>query len=166
MESLHENIEKNFVEIELESSEQTRIIRETLTRMGIGNNKKKKLYQSCHLIERNQRYYIVHFKELFLLDNKNAYFTEGDLERRNRIAQILEEWGLCRLVDRDSIWDSYDEHISRSEIKVFIISYAQKRDEWELIEMYKKIEPESSDSGDENRGNVQQQEHVEMYRGV
>jgi hypothetical protein len=140
-----EKMDENFVEIEVSNYSKIRMIKETLTRMGIGNNSKKKLYQSCHLLERNDRYFIVHFKELFLLDNKPAYFAEGDLERRNKIAEILETWGLCKIVNKEEIKNSYaDDNYeidSESEIKVFIIGYRNKSD-WELIKMYNDEEEE------------------------
>lgn len=139
----YENLEENFVEIDISSNVHYRIIKETLTRIGIGDSKKKKLYKTCHIVEKNNKYYIVHFKELFLIDKKAAYFSEGDLERRNKIAKVLEEWGLCKIVNKDAIWDSYGEEISKKDVKIFILSYAQKND-WELITMYKKINEEDN----------------------
>ena len=80
-------------------------VRETLTRIGVASRKEKKLYQSCHILHKQGRYYIVHFKELFALDGKKANLTVNDVQRRNRISQLLADWGLITVVDAEQIQD-------------------------------------------------------------
>ena len=80
-------------------------VRETLTRIGVASRKEKKLYQSCHILHKQGRYYIVHFKELFALDGKHANLTANDVQRRNRIARLLADWGLISIVKEDSVAD-------------------------------------------------------------
>ena len=80
-------------------------VRETLTRIGVASRKEKKIYQSCHILHKQGRYYLVHFKELFALDGKHANLTLNDVQRRNRIAQLLADWGLISIVDADKIQD-------------------------------------------------------------
>ena len=126
----------NFVEIEIDNYANFRIIKETLSRMGIGDNKKKRLYRSCHILEIDERFFIVHFKELFLLDKKDAYIIEGDIERRNEIAKILESWNLCRIVNREVLdYVSYMPLNKELKVKIFILAHKQKH-EWELVTMY------------------------------
>ena len=93
---------QNLLEIQLNESDDFLKIRETLTRIGISSRKDKTLYQSCHILHKRGKYYIVHFKELFKLDGLESNFTNNDLARRNRIAKLLEEWGLCDIVNPDS----------------------------------------------------------------
>lgn len=88
-----------MIEIELTSQDSFPKIRETLTRVGIANNKTKTIYQSCHILNKRGKVYIVHFKELLELDGRDAKMTDEDVERRNDIAKLLEDWGLCKLVD-------------------------------------------------------------------
>lgn len=88
----------SMVEISLKNPDDFLKVRETLTRIGIASKSEKKLYQSCHILHKQGRYYVVHFKELFLLDGKESNFSENDTQRRNRIAKLLEEWGLVSLV--------------------------------------------------------------------
>lgn len=88
-----------MIEIELSNPESFPKIRETLTRIGIANNKTKTIYQSCHILNKRGKVYIVHFKELLELDGRDAKMTDEDVERRNDIAKLLEEWGLCRIVN-------------------------------------------------------------------
>ena len=80
-------------------------VRETLTRIGVASRKEKKLYKSCHILHKQGRYYIVHFKELFALDGKHANLTINDVQRRNRIALLLADWGLITVVKPDSVAD-------------------------------------------------------------
>ena len=80
-------------------------VRETLTRIGVASRKEKKLYQSCHILHKQGKYFIVHFKELFALDGKHANLTSNDVQRRNRIAQLLVDWGLVGIVNSDTIQD-------------------------------------------------------------
>ena len=124
-----EIIVKNFVEIKLNKSEDFLKIKETLTRIGIPSVKERKLFQSCHILHKRGKYYIVHFKELFKLDGKKAEIEEEDIQRRNLICSLLEEWELIELVDKSKIEDKL--HI----MKIKIIPFRQK-DEWELITKY------------------------------
>ncbi len=102
-------------------------IRETLSRIGVASRKERKLYQSCHILHKQGRYYIVHFKELFALDGKNTNLSENDIARRNRIATLLSDWGLVEIKgDTDPI-------APLSQIK--IISFKEK-DEWILETKY------------------------------
>lgn len=104
-------------------------IRETLTRIGIASRKDKTLYQSCHILHKQGRYFITHFKELFALDGKEANITMGDIERRNTIANLLKDWGLLSIVDEAKA----DQRISLSQIKV--VSFKEKSD-WALMSKY------------------------------
>ena len=88
-----------LVEVRLKNSEDFLKVRETLSRIGLASKKDNTLYQSCHILHKQGKYYIVHFKELFLLDGKSADFSEGDIARRNRIVNLLEEWNLIDNVD-------------------------------------------------------------------
>ena len=106
-------------------------VRETLTRIGVASKKEKILYQSCHILHKQGRYYIVHFKELFALDGKPTDISENDLSRRNAIANLLEDWGLITLVDKKST--QTPEPIFLSQIK--ILSHKEKN-EWQLIPKY------------------------------
>ena len=94
-----------MVEVQLGEPDDFLKVRETLTRIGVASRKEKKLYQSCHILHKQGRYYIVHFKELFALDGKHANLTSNDVQRRNRIAQLLADWGLVGVVDSDKIQD-------------------------------------------------------------
>ena len=115
-------------------------VRETLTRIGVASRKEKKLYQSCHILHKQGRYFIVHFKELFALDGKRANLTVNDVQRRNRIAQLLADWGLIKILNADEISDI----APLNQIKV--LSYKDKGD-WVLETKYnigrKKTEEES-----------------------
>jgi hypothetical protein len=104
-------------------------VRETLTRIGIASRKDKKLYQSCHILHKQGRYFIVHFKELFALDGKPSDISINDVERRNAIAQLLQDWGLLKLVKKVDT----DASLVLSQIK--IVSYKEKH-EWELVPKY------------------------------
>ena len=84
----------DMVEVVLKEPDDFLKVRETLTRIGVASRKERKIYQSCHILHKQGKYYIVHFKELFALDGKNTNFSENDLQRRNRIAQLLSDWGL------------------------------------------------------------------------
>lgn len=88
-----------MIEIELTKEDSFPKIRETLTRIGIANNKTKTIYQSCHILNKRGKVFIVHFKELLALDGRVAVMTDEDIERRNDIAKLLAEWGLCQIVD-------------------------------------------------------------------
>ena len=104
-------------------------IRETLTRIGVASRKDRSLYQSCHILHKRGKYYIVHFKELFALDGKESTISENDLARRNSIAKLLEEWELLKIVDSSQI----DQLAPMSQIKV--LPYKEK-EEWNLIAKY------------------------------
>ena len=104
-------------------------MRETLTRIGVASRKEKKLYQSCHILHKQGKYYIVHFKELFALDGKRANLFENDVQRRNRVTQLLSDWGLVNIVDKERVQDS----APLSQIKV--LSYKDKGD-WTLESKY------------------------------
>ena len=104
-------------------------IRETLTRIGVASRKDKTLYQSCHILHKQGRYYIVHFKELFALDGKRANLTQNDVQRRNRIIQLLTDWGLIRVVNEKKITDI----APLNQIKV--LAYKEKH-EWILETKY------------------------------
>jgi hypothetical protein len=119
----------NMVEILLKSPDDFLKCRETLTRIGVASRNEQKLYQSCHILHKQGKYYIVHFKELFLLDGKNSDFSENDAQRRNRITKLLCDWGLVEVVDESSIEDV----CSMSQVK--ILPHKQK-DDWELIPKY------------------------------
>ena len=112
-------------------------VRETLTRIGVASRKDKVLYQSCHILHKQGRYFIVHFKELFALDGKTADLTENDLQRRNTIAKLLVDWGLVKIIDPDKFIDL----APLSQIKV--IAFKDKN-EWSLQTKYnigKKKQP-------------------------
>ena len=104
-------------------------IKETLTRIGVASRKDKTLYQSCHILHKQGRYFIVHFKELFALDGKESNISVGDIERRNTIAGLLEEWGLLKIVNQAKA----AQRVSLSQIK--IVSFKEK-DTWELVAKY------------------------------
>jgi len=120
------------VEITLEDRDAFLKVRETLTRIGVSSRKEKVLYQSCHILHKQGRYVILHFKELFSLDGKESTITDNDLQRRNAIVKLLEEWGLLKVVssERSRIEGNF---APLHQIK--ILSYKEK-DEWELKSKY------------------------------
>ena len=118
-----------MVEILLSEPDDFLKVRETLTRIGVASRKEKKLYQSCHILHKQGRYYIVHFKELFALDGKHANLTVNDVQRRNRIARLLADWGLISVVKPDSVSDI----APLNQIKV--LAYKDKGD-WILEQKY------------------------------
>ena len=118
-----------MIEITLNEPDDFLKVRETLTRIGVASRKEKKLYQSCHILHKQGRYYIVHFKELFALDGKRANITVNDVQRRNRIIQLLLDWGLVSVVSADKVNDI----APLNQIKV--ISYKEKND-WNLETKY------------------------------
>jgi hypothetical protein len=118
------------VEVKLRSQDDFLKIRETLSRIGVASKKDKTLYQSCHILHKQGKYYIVHFKELFLLDGKNSDFSDEDKARRNTIANLIHEWELADLADERK---SSDPVAPLSQIK--IISHKEKN-EWTLITKY------------------------------
>ena len=118
-----------MIEITLNEPDDFLKVRETLTRIGVASRKEKKIYQSCHILHKQGRYFLVHFKELFALDGKHANLTINDVQRRNRIAQLLVDWGLVGIVSADSIQDV----APLNQIKV--LSYKDKGD-WILETKY------------------------------
>ena len=120
----------DLVQIELTNEENFLKVKETLTRIGISSRKDKKLYQSCHILHKQSKYYIVHFKELFMLDGKINNFDEEDKGRRNTITNLLEEWGLIKVVDASK---TQDPIAPISQIK--ILPHSEKG-EWELVAKY------------------------------
>lgn len=120
---------ESMLEVSLSEPDNFLKIRETLTRIGIASRKDKALYQSCHILHKQGRYFIVHFKELFALDGKEANITVGDIERRNTIAGLLQDWGLLKVVVPSMI----EQRVSLAQIKV--VSFKEKS-EWNLIAKY------------------------------
>jgi hypothetical protein len=121
--------EEDMVEVILKEPDDFLKVRETLTRIGVASRKEKKLYQSCHIFHKKGKYYIVHFKELFALDRKETNLSLNDLQRRNRIIQLLSDWELLSVVNLDSIVDV----APLNEIKV--IAYKDKAT-WTLEPKY------------------------------
>lgn len=119
-----------FVEITLIQQDDFLKVRETLTRIGVSSRKEKVLYQSCHILHKQGRYYLVHFKEMFALDGKPSNLSENDIQRRNAIAKLLEEWGLIEILNPQIMIDNI---APIHQIK--IISYRDK-DDWELVSKY------------------------------
>ena len=120
----------NMVEVGLNADDDFLKVRETLTRIGVASRKDKTLYQSCHILHKQGKYYIVHFKELFALDGKPTNFSENDVARRNTVTNLLAEWGLVDLVDPEA---SVEPVAPLSQIK--ILPYKDK-DEWILNAKY------------------------------
>ena len=118
-----------MVEVLLNEPDDFLKVRETLTRIGVASRKEKKLYQSCHILHKQGRYYLVHFKELFALDGKRANLTPNDVQRRNRITKLLSDWGLIGIVSEDAVMDI----APLNQIKV--LSYKDKGD-WILEQKY------------------------------
>ena len=130
--------QEQMVEVHLSEPDDFLKVRETLTRIGVASRKEKKIYQSCHILHKQGRYFIVHFKELFALDGKHANLTQNDVQRRNRIIQLLCDWGLITVLNADKITDI----APLNQIKV--LAYKEKND-WILETKYnigkkKKVE--------------------------
>ena len=119
-----------FIEVSLNEQDDFLKVRETLTRIGVSSRKEKVLYQSCHILHKQGKYYIVHFKELFALDGKPSNISENDIQRRNAIANLLEEWGLVKILNYKLI----EENIAPLH-QIKLISFKEK-DEWDLIAKY------------------------------
>ena len=119
-----------MVEVTLREPDDFLKVRETLTRIGVASRKEKKLYQSCHILHKQGKYYITHFKELFMLDGKVNNFDDEDKARRNAIINLLEEWNLIKVVNHTQIEDPV---APLSQIKV--LPYKEKND-WELVPKY------------------------------
>ena len=118
-----------MIEVKLNEPDDFLKVRETLTRIGVASRKEKKLYQSCHILHKQGKYFIVHFKELFALDGKFANLTINDVQRRNRITRLLSDWGLISVIKEESIQDI----APLNQIKV--LPYKDKN-EWKLEQKY------------------------------
>ena len=118
-----------MIEVLLNEPDDFLKVRETLTRIGVASRKEKKLYQSCHILHKQGKYYIVHFKELFALDGKHANLSINDVQRRNRIVRLLSDWGLISIVDEETVADI----APLNQIKV--LAYKDKG-EWILEQKY------------------------------
>ena len=133
--------QEHMLEVGLNEPDDFLKVRETLSRIGVASRKERKLYQSCHILHKQGRYYIVHFKELFALDGKPTNFSENDQARRNTIANLLAEWGLITLV---SPAETEELIVPLNQLK--ILSFKEK-DEWNLTAKYnigsKKVEDET-----------------------
>ena len=129
-----------MVEVLLNEPDDFLKVRETLTRIGVASRKEKKLYQSCNILHKQGKYYIVHFKELFALDGKHANLTSNDVQRRNRITRLLADWGLISVVNPDSVTDI----APLNQIKVLAF---KDKGLWVLEQKYnigKKIKPQET----------------------
>ena len=122
---------QDLVEVTLEESDDFLKVRETLTRIGVASKKENTLYQSCHILHKQGRYYIVHFKELFALDGKPTDLSENDLSRRNAIVKLLEDWGLIKVTNQKQIENPPPIYISQ----IKILSHKEKND-WQLVPKY------------------------------
>ncbi|MBE44841.1 MAG: translation repressor protein [Thaumarchaeota archaeon] len=119
--------QEHMLEVLLKEPDDFLKVRETLSRIGVASRKERKLYQSCHILHKQGRYYIVHFKELFALDGKRANLSENDIARRNTITNLLSDWGLVEVVS------TIGEMAPLSQIKVLAF---KEKDEWELETKY------------------------------
>ena len=131
---------EKMLEVQLKEPDDFLKVRETLTRIGVASRKDKKLFQSCHILHKQGRYFIVHFKELFALDGKFANFSENDLERRNTIANLLSDWGLITILNKENA----EKKAPLSQIKVLAF---KEKDEWDLQAKYnigKKVDDDES----------------------
>jgi hypothetical protein len=124
------NILETLVEVRLGEEDDFLKVRETLTRIGVASRKDKTLYQSCHILHKQGKYYIVHFKELFALDGKPSDFSEEDKGRRNTITKLLSDWGLIAIADPDNI---VDPQTPLNQIKILPF---KEKNEWSLVTKY------------------------------
>lgn len=124
------NLIEKMIEVRLKQEDGFLKIKETLTRIGVASRKDQKLYQSCHILHKQGKYYIVHFKELFALDGKPSNFVEEDVARRNTIVNLLAEWELLELVDAEK---SKEPVAPISQVKVLPF---KEKGEWELVAKY------------------------------
>lgn len=126
---------KNLIEIK--PQHKIKVITETLSRLGIGNHKDKILYQTCHIIKFQKRWFLIHYKEAFYLDGKSPRWMDGDLERRNEIANLLEQWGLLKILNPCDMYYSYGRDIEADDtIKI----YRLKREEKHNYEIKRKVD--------------------------
>ena len=140
---MNDTLIEAMVEVKLNEPDDFLKVRETLTRIGIASRKEKTLFQSCHILHKQGKYYIVHFKELFALDGKTTNFTENDTARRNSIPNLLSEWELIKLVNPDK---SAEPTVPLSQLK--ILSFKEK-DEWDLTPKYNIGNKRDADENDE-----------------
>lgn len=119
----------SMLEVTLNEPDDFLKVRETLTRIGVASRKDKKLYQSCHILHKQGRYFIVHFKELFVLDGKPSTITENDIQRRNTIAVLLSDWGLVSI-------NNSEQAKNRAPLRQIKVIAFKERDEWELCPKY------------------------------
>ncbi len=133
---------EKMLEVQLKEPDDFLKVRETLTRIGVASRKDKKLFQSCHILHKQGRYFIVHFKELFALDGKFANFSENDLERRNTIASLLADWGLVAILNKENAQNK----APLSQIKVLAF---KEKDEWDLQAKYNIGKKVDDDEGAE-----------------
>mgnify|MGYP006133993707 CR=1 FL=1 len=124
---------EDMLEIILKERDDFLKVKETLTRIGVASKKDKKIYQSCHILHKQGKYYIVHFKELFALDGKPTNLSENDIARRNTIAMLLEEWELISIVRGEEDEDDIQPNVPVRQLK--ILNFKEK-DEWELLTKY------------------------------
>lgn len=124
------NILESLIEVKLGNEDDFLKVRETLTRIGVASKKDQTLWQSCHILHKQGKYYIVHFKELFSLDGKPTNISEDDLARRNTIANLMAEWGLVTLIDAEK---SKEPVAPLSQIKVLAF---KEKDQWDLVTKY------------------------------
>lgn len=120
----------SLVEVKLAEEDDFLKVRETLTRIGVASRKDKKLYQSCHILHKQGKYYIVHFKELFALDGKPSNFSDEDKGRRNTIINLLQDWGLIKVVEPEMIKEP------ATPLRQIKILPFKEKDEWELVTKY------------------------------
>lgn len=119
----------SMLEVTLNEPDDFLKVRETLTRIGVASRKDRKLYQSCHILHKQGRYFIVHFKELFVLDGKPSTITENDIQRRNTIAVLLSDWGLVTI-------NSSEQAKDRAPLRQIKVISFKERDDWELCPKY------------------------------
>ena len=124
------NIIESLIEVRLGEEDDFLKVRETLTRIGVASRKDKTLYQSCHILHKQGKYYIVHFKELFALDGKPSDFSDEDKGRRNTITKLLSDWGLIAVVDADKI---IEPQTPLNQIKILPF---KEKNEWSLVTKY------------------------------
>ena len=134
---------ESMLEVTIKQPDDFLKVRETLTRIGVASRKDKTLYQSCHILHKQGRYFIVHFKELFALDGKPTNFSENDQARRNTVANLLTEWGLIKLVNSS---ESEELVVPLNQLK--ILSFKEK-DQWELVAKYNIGSKKVEDGGSE-----------------
>jgi hypothetical protein len=137
---------ESFIEVNLKQNDDFLKVKETLTRIGIASEKNKTLYQSCHILHKKGKYYIVHFKELFALDGRPSSITDDDLARRNTIVNLLSDWGLVSILDPEK---TKEPAAPMRLIKV--IPYKQKN-EWQLVTKYNIGRSKKGDSNESDQG--------------